>query len=125
MEASCFMVVATCSIALSMIRRGISAGILCPKHDLEARKAANQYRDTAFNHAPKGKPRDFRMDAFSVGYDDTSYRNANDKYAKAQHGKQAKLLPFGDFDACDYGNRESHYYQQISIRRSLRVVHLN
>lgn len=69
---------------------------------LEAGEAADEYRDTAFNHAPQRKPRDFRVEALSISDDDPCDGNTDDEYAQTQYGEQAELVLPRDLDACDY-----------------------
>jgi hypothetical protein len=68
------------SIGVSVICPGIRARVLRREHGFEASKAANQYRDTAFDYAPQGKPGDLRVDPLSVGDDDTGDSNTDDLF---------------------------------------------
>jgi hypothetical protein len=109
MRADRFARIAIRPISVSVICPEIRARVLRREHGFEASKAANQYCDTAFDHAPQGKPRDLRVNTLSVGDYDTGDSNTDNEKAETQHGIQAESLLCGDFDTCNYGDWQCDY----------------
>ena len=61
---------------------------------LETSKTADDHRDAALNRTLQSQPRDLRMNALSVGDDDSGNGDADDEHAEAQHDEQAEFLLF-------------------------------
>jgi hypothetical protein len=59
---------------------------------LEAGKTADDHCDTTLNRTPQGQPRDLRMNALSVGDDNSGSGDTDDEYTETQHDEQAEFL---------------------------------